>query len=425
MTVINQKSAVYHDVPCPFCSLLCDDLIVANQDGKLKVTHHGCHIAAKGFELEQSGLKPAIKGKACSLDEAVKEAIRILKKSRQPLITGLGTDVNGVRAALALAEKTGAIIDHMHSAAAFRNLKVLQDHGWVTTTMAEIKNRADLVIFAGTDAMTNYPRFFERVIWNENSLARNNNKQRQLVYIGDALDISPARKRGSKTPINISCKQDHISEIITTLHALTVGNTLPQSAPGGIKLSDLENLAVMMKQARYGVIVWAPGELDITHAELPVHAICELIKYLNRTTRFAGFSLGGSDGGMTASNVCAWQSGYPSRISYNKGYPEYEPHRYSAQNILKARETDALLWISSFSTTSKPPRARIPTIVMSSQLSNMDITPEVFIPVGIPGVHHKGQLMRTDSVVSLNLKQVAEGQYPGTAEILKRVLNAL
>src|SRR5690606_36023691 len=112
------------------------------------------------IERDQTQVFPRIKGKNSSLDDAVQHAVKILKASNQPLIAGLGTDVNGMRSAMLLAEKTGAVIDHMYSDGAYRNIKVLQDHGWIMTTMAEIRNRADLIIFAGTDGATNYPRFF-------------------------------------------------------------------------------------------------------------------------------------------------------------------------------------------------------------------------------------------------------------------------
>lgn len=425
MSLSNKQISVHQDVPCPFCSLLCDDLEIANQDGKLKVVRNGCHKAKTQFEREQPPLKPRIKGKECTLDEAITQTVNILRHANQPLITGLGTDVNGLRAAILLAEKTGAIIDHMHSEGAYRNIRVLQDRGWMMTTLAEIKNRADLVIFAGTDAATNYPRFFERAIWNENSLADNNASQRQIIYIGDDLDISHGKNPSGKPPLNIRCKQDQISEIIATLHALVVGNTIQKSSIAGIRLADLEALAVRMHKARYGVIVWAPGELNFPHAELTVLSICELIKYMNRTTRFAGFTLGGNDGGMSAQNVSAWQSGYPLRISYSKGYPDYDPHKYSANTVLKRHEVDALVWISSFGAASKPPRASIPSIILADSPVRMEFTPDVYIPVATPGVDHAGQLIRTDSVVSLTLKQIRTSGYLSVSGILNRVLRSL
>lgn len=424
MTVKN-KNSVYHDVPCPFCSLLCDDLVISNQKEKRKVIKNGCHKAITQFEIDYSDLKPKLDGKECTLDEAIKQATKILQKSRQPLIGGLGTDVNGMRSAIALSEKIGAVIDHMHSMGTFRNLRVLQDKGWMMTTLAEIKNRADLIIFAGTDAVTNYPRFFERVIWNEHSLVKNSNKQRQIIYIGDNLDSSNAKIKSGKTPVNISCKSDQISEVITALHALTVGNELDKPTVAGIKIPELQRLVSMMVKAKYGVIVWAPGELNIPHAELTVQSIGELIKYLNRITRFTGFSLGGNDGGITANSVCTWQTGYPLRINFAPGYPEYDPYKFSAGKMLKRMEVDSMLWISGFNSDIKPPSAKIPTIILSSNGIRPARNPDVFIPIGIPGIHHSGQLFRTDTIVSLKLKKITNNKKPSAAEIMNKIIQGL
>ena len=60
------------------------------------------------------------------------------------LIAGLGTDVAGARAAIALAERIGAAIDHMHSGALLRDLDVMRASGVMLTTPGETRVRADV-----------------------------------------------------------------------------------------------------------------------------------------------------------------------------------------------------------------------------------------------------------------------------------------
>ena len=43
-------------------------------------------------------------------------------------------------------------------------VRAMQDGGWVTATLAEVRNRADLVLFVGTDAQAMAPRFVERCL---------------------------------------------------------------------------------------------------------------------------------------------------------------------------------------------------------------------------------------------------------------------
>jgi len=423
MSASKKTMTMHQEVTCPFCSLLCDDLVIQNDAGHIKVKENGCAKAIAHYEQSPIYRRPLIKGKQVSIDDAITHAGKLLHQSKQPLIAGLGTDVSGMRAAMQLADKTGAIVDHMHSEGAMRNVKVLQDHGWMMTTLAEIKNRADLIIFAGTNGNENYPRFFERAIWDKNSLF--NTKQREIIYIGNQLDTTAGKSPKDHRPTSLECKQEQIGEIIASLHALIAGNKLQQSSIAGISLSTLEKLAMRMKSAKYGVIVWAPGELNFPYAELTIQAISGVIKYLNRTTRFAGFTLGGNDGGVSAASVSTWQSGYPLRVNFSNGFPEYDPYKYSTNNVLKRKEVDILIWISSFSANIAPPRAKIPTIILATPGIKTSFKPDVFIPVSTPGVDHKGQLFRTDNIIALPLKQIRESEHLSVKTILNYILKSL
>jgi len=421
MKTKTHQAVVLKDVPCPFCSLICDDLVIQNKDGKLTVTENGCAKAKACFSQPLADDTPTLKGKPCSIDEAIKAAARILKKSAAPLLAGLGTDIGGMRSVMQLADNIGATIDHMHSDGAIRNTLVLQDLGWVMTTMSEIKNRADFIIFAGTDA-TNYPRFFERVVWNENSLLISDTTKRDIVYLGENLDTSHGKSPSGKRPTHLKCPQEDIGEVFSVLHGLVGGNIIQKRDEiAGIKMAKLEKLAKQMMHASYGVIVWAPGEFNFPHAELTIQSICELAKYLTRKTRFSGFTLAGGDGVMSANNLSAWQSGFPLRVNFSVGVPKQDVGRNSTKNLLKNKEVDAMLWISSFSSNINPPEAKIPTIVLATPGTKLSIKPDIFIPVATPGVDHSGQLIRTDSVVSLTLKELRDSKYMSVSDILNRV----
>ena len=67
-----------------------------------------------------------------------------------------------MRVLVELAERSGGIVDHANGDALFRNLRVLQNTGWISTTLTEVRNRADLLVVAGPDISRRFPRFFER-----------------------------------------------------------------------------------------------------------------------------------------------------------------------------------------------------------------------------------------------------------------------
>ena len=84
-----------------------------------------------------------IDGKAVTLKAAIAEAAKLLGASRFPLIAGLGADVAGTRAAIALAERLGAAIDHMHSDVLLRRLDSMREAEVMITTAADARARAD------------------------------------------------------------------------------------------------------------------------------------------------------------------------------------------------------------------------------------------------------------------------------------------
>ena len=424
MAPLNQ-SKTFKDVTCPFCSLLCDDIVLNNQSGGLTIRQNGCPKAVRGFQRQDPHIQPTIHGKESTLDEAIAHAAEILGKARQPIITGLGTDVSGSRAAMSLAEITGAIVDHSHGDAAVKNIMVLQTSGWMLTTLSELKNRADMIIFIGTDGHSNYPRFYDRFVWQQDSLSGLKKNAREIVYIGNKLKTLKGISPDGKKPTVVKCTDESLGETVSVIRALLNGNDITSKSISNRKLSDLKKLSGRIKHASYPVFVWAAGELIPAHSELTIHSICELVKELNKSSRAAGLSLAGSNGGVSFLNVCTWQSGYPLRVNYTAGYPHYDPYNYATTEVLGKTEADAMLWVSSFEADFIPPQTSIPTVVLSRPSIKNALDAEVYIPVGTPGLDHTGNLFRTDNAVNLPLKQVRQTGYQSVSDILSRIQDRL
>jgi formylmethanofuran dehydrogenase subunit B len=422
---LNNPPKLYRDVACPFCSLLCDDLSIKNVKGKLSVERQGCAKAIKNFERNEPAVSPTIHGEKTSVEEAINHAASILRNAKQPLFAGSSTDVDGSRELMALAEKSGAIIDHVHGDGMMNNTHVLQNKGWIMTTLTEVKNRADLVIFVGTDASSHYPRFFERLIWNQASLAGLKRNARDIVYIGEGLDTSSGVNPNRKKPSYIKCSKKEINETIAVLRAILNSAKIQSENFPPRRLSALKRLSESISNANYGVIVWDASEFPAEDGDITIQTISELLKELNQISRFAGLSLGGNNGGTSFMNVCAWQSGYPLRVNYSRGHPEYDPFSYSTKKILHEKTADAMLWLSSFATSLSMPRTEAPTIVLSRPAKKISQDAEVYFPVGVPGIDHRGTLMRTDSVVSLPLQKLRDNGLPAGSEILNRIRQAI
>ncbi|MBC7945290.1 MAG: formylmethanofuran dehydrogenase subunit B [Burkholderiales bacterium] len=429
----------FENVTCPFCGLLCDDLTISanSQTGSLRVLENGCPISRPAFAgLSAEATAPRIDGKSATLQDAIARAAEILRGARQPFIGGLATDLGGMRAALALADRCGAVVDHMNSAANFRNLAVLQDSGWVTTTFAEIRNRADFILVVGTDVVSRFPRFFERMVWPAETMFAEGELAREIVYLGAVANVEPANVEPGASAAGIqpgnppspqssrvACANPDLGEVIGALRMLINGRALAVDAVAGVPRATLRALAAKIRDATYGVAIWAAADLDFPHAELTVQSLCEMLKDLNRTGRFCGLPLGGSDGDLTANQVSAWQSGYALRTSFGRGYPSYDPYHHSSQRLLAANEIDALIWISSFDTRRLPPPTDARTIVLGRIGMTFEREPQVYIPIATPGADHVGHLFRSDNVVALPLRKLRNTRMASAADILTAIEN--
>ncbi|MGZ8137267.1 MAG: formylmethanofuran dehydrogenase subunit B [Methylococcaceae bacterium] len=411
---------VITEVPSPFCGIGTDDLAVEVEGVVLKVTANGCSVNTPAFEQAITDTRPRVNGQEVSLEFAVSAAAALLKDTRLPVIGGCATDVNGMRGLLALADRCGAVVDNMNFTNARNNFLALQDSGWMNTTLAEVKNRCDLLLVIGTDLEAFAPRFFERYLWTE-AMFVDDVAQRKVIYLGKApFGDASTSPNGSKAQV-IECATEDLPEVIAVLRALVKKQPIRATSVAGIAVADLQGIAEQLTAAKYGVVTWAAGALTYRQAELTVQTLSEMIKDINNHTRCSGLPLAGKEGDQTANQVCGWTTGYPARTRFSRGYPEYDPFLNDANLLLANGEADALVWVQAFNTKATPPATGLPTIVVGRSGMTFAKEPDVFIPVGTPGIDHAGHAYRMDNVVAIRLKKLRDSGLPSTADVLNAI----
>ncbi|MDD5274463.1 MAG: formylmethanofuran dehydrogenase subunit B [Methylovulum sp.] len=413
------------EVPSPFCGIGTDDLTIRVDGISLKVIENGCAVNTPLFEQAITDTSPRINGSPVSLDAAVNKAAELLKNTKLPVIGGCASDVNGMRGLLALADRCGAVVDNMNFVGARNNFLALQDSGWMNTTLAEVKNRCDLLLVIGSDVEAFAPRFFERYLWTE-AMFLEDSSQRQVIYLGKApsgdASTSP---NGNKAQV-FECGTADLPEVMAVLRALVKQQPIHAESVAGIAVADLKAIADQLKAANYSVVTWAAGALTFNQAELTVQMLSEMVKDINnQNTRCSGLPLAGKEGDQTANQVCGWTTGYPARTRFSRGYPEYDPFLNDSRELLANGEADALVWVHAFNVASVPPVTDLPTIVVGRSGMTFSKEPDVFIPVGTPGIDHAGHAYRMDNVVAIRLKKLRESGLPSTAEVLKAIEQAL
>ncbi len=448
-------SHTYDNVTCPFCGLLCDDLQVTRTGSTLKVSN-GCPRATAGFQRPLPPAKPLVRDREVSFEEAVKAAAGLIRAAKLPLYGGMASDVGGARAVLSIADRTCGVLDHALSEGQYRNFRVVQTSGWIMSTLTEVRNRADLLLIVGTDVHKLHGRFFDRIVTNPHSMFEGVADKRTVVFIGEGLDTSAAVGPRIDEVITLPVAKDRIPEVLAAISARVRGFAVPppespeappakrgglfsslisgakSSAPtapahqiAGVPFAAIDAVAEKCKAAKYGVMVWAPPALSMPQADLTVHLMTEVVRELNLHTRFAGLSLGGNEGAPSAASTCTWQTGFPLRVSFANGKPEYDSYRYNVSRMITEGEGDLLLWVASIGTDIGLPQTKLPTIVLGTPGVRMAQPPTVYIPVGTPGIDHTGQMVRCDNVVSLPMKNLGRSQMPSAAAVLAAIEAAL
>ena len=407
---------------CPFCSLACDHLEVqvGADDAPLALRGGDCPRARRGlqtFASRGAALPATVDGQPTPLDAAITAAAQQLAASRQPLFAGLGADVAGARALYPLACACGAICDGAGSDALMHTLRALQDRGQFTTTLAEVRTRADVIVFVGSVPTDVAPLLRQRCGIGSPEVAA-----RHLIALHPREADAAVLAAWTGAGVTVESVAP-AGDLFTTLGALNAALARPGSnrAPPVLRA-----LADRLRSARYAVWVGAPAHLQ-AHGALIVESVHRLIGRLNADTRAAALWIDGGNGAATSNQVHTWLSGLPLRSRAGPHGLEHEPLQFDSTRLLAQADVDLLLWASCFDATAAPPPTALPLIVLGhpAQAAAAARRGAVFIPVATPGIGADGHLFRTDGSVLMPLRAARSDPLPSLAEMARRLLGAL
>ncbi|QFR31762.1 formylmethanofuran dehydrogenase [Ancylobacter sp. TS-1] len=405
-------SETIHDVVCGFCGLGCDDLSVEVEGRAIRAAGTVCPEAARLLRrLDVADRAASIAGSPAGFEEAAAAAHRLLAEARSPLIGGLGTDMAGAGALVDLATRFGGVLDHYASEGLFRNYAAAQRTGWLSVTLAEVRNRCDLLLVVGEDPGATWGRLFERLFPATPLFA---DAGRKVVFLGGGPgDKAKAQLSGAAVVHHAS---DDPVAALEALASLVAGRTPPGESFGGISGETLASLAGELRAARYAVVTW--NAADLGDGDLVAERATGLVDALNVTTRAGVFPLGGRDNLIGVNQLMLWRLGYPLRTAVRGQASTHDGALFSTASALA--DADLLVWVSAFR-PEPPPDFAGKVIALAHPETVFEKEPDVLIPVGTPGVDHAGTVFRMDSIVSLPLGALRVATLPGVAEAVRRI----
>lgn len=416
------------NVACTVCGCVCDDLRITVDGERIARAEGACKLAEPWY-LSHGEREPPIaemEGKPVVLDDALDRAAEILRAARSPLIYGLSrSNTEGQQAAIALADRLGAIIDTTASRGHAPAILALQEAGESTCSLGEARNRADLVIFWGSDPVESHPRHFERYSVDPLGEFLPGGRGDRTVVV---VDVKPTAS-SAQADVFLQVEPGHDFEALWALRGLIHGRGPEPNAVLGAPLEELRGLAQRMKICKFGIVFFGLG-LSRTHlGHRTVEALLRLVTDLNAFTRFYARRMRVSSDVAGADSVLAWQTGYPFSVSLARGYPRFNPGEFTAHDLLRRDEVDACLLVGSFGVRRFTPEAsehlrRIPTIVLDPPTLESLTPPTIRVTTAIPGVHIGGTAYRMDEI-PIPLRPLLPARYPSDAEVLRSILTRL
>ena len=421
-------SRVIEDVACAACGCLCDDLTLEVDGDRIIRADRACNLAEPWLLAQNTRDLPAaeIDGRPASLDDAVAAAADILLQSDSPLIYGLSrSSTEAQRAAVALGERIGAVIDTTASLGHGPAILAVQTAGECTCTLGEIRNRADLVIYWGANPAVSHPRHMARyAVEPQGQFVPNGRSDRTVVVV----DIEPTAT-SEQADVFLQVERGSDFEILWTLRALIRGQTPVMPRGTGVKAEQLHDLAQRLRSCRFGAAFIGFGLSRSRMGHRSVEALIRLATDLNRYTRFYVRRLRGSSNVAGADSVLAWQTGFPFSVSLGRDYPRYNPGEFSAHEMLQRGEADACLLVGSygirrFIRDAQQTVMGLPTIVLDPAVEVQDFTPTVLFRTSVYGIHQSGTAYRMDEV-PIPLRSVLPSRAASDADVLASITHGL
>jgi len=404
---------ILEHVACTVCGCVCDDLRITADGERILKAERACGLAEPWLLAQRAGGKPQD-----SWESKLDTAAAILNASRCPLIYGLSrSTTEGQRAAVALADRIGGTIDTTASTGHAPSIVALQQVGESTCTLGEVKQRADLVIFWGSDPAVTHPRHIERYCPP---------REGRTIIVVDVEETPTTKQADMFVKLEPGKDWEALWKLRMLIRSLAASEANSPHDP-------LASLAAKMLAAKFGIVFFGSGLTRTPLAHRTIEALLQLVTDLNDHTdagtrrRFYARRMRRYGDVAGADSVLAWQTGYPFGVNFAAGYPRYNPGEFTGPDMLARKEIDACLLIGGDTVKDFPPEAldqlrNIPVILLDSPGYVPIVAPAIHFETAVYGVHRPGTAYRMDEV-PIPLRVLLKSELPSDAEVLNGLLS--
>ena len=423
-TTNGDQLKIVEDATCTFCGCVCDDIDLHVEGHKIVKAKRACVLGTSWFLNHDLDERPSclVDGQPASVADGVERAARILCDAKYPLLYGLSdTTTESQRVAVSIGDWVGGCVDTTTSVCHGPSGMAFQGVGEVTCSLGEVRNRADMVMFWGSNPAESHPRHFTKYsLMPKGMFLPNGRKDRTCVIV----DVRKT-KSTKAADIHIQIKPRSDFEGLWTLRALAKGVDLDPTEvknDTGVELAVWQDLMERMKAAKFGVIFFGMGLTMTRGKHANSEALLALARDMNQFTRFTCKPNRGHGNVTGADNVVSWRTGFPFGVNLGRGYPRFNPGEYTASDVLARGEADAAMIIASdpmanFSQPARDHLKTIPYIAFDPKETPTTRHAAVAFNVACYGINTGGTVYRMDDV-PIPLRPAFDSPNPSDFDVL-------
>ena len=210
-------------------------------------------------------------------------------------------------------------------------------------------------------------------------------------------------------------------EALWALRALVARAPLDADRMGEVPLDALGELVERLQGAENVALLYGAG---VAGDELSALALFELVRDLSHERHTVTLGLRGEGNARGAEDVLAWQTGFPTAVSFARGHPRANPGELSATALLERGEVDAALVIASDALTRLPGLRELPTVVIDARHTETAKAARVAFATAVEGIEVAGTAHRMDGV-PVPLRALLEGDRPSVEDVLAAIAGRL
>jgi formylmethanofuran dehydrogenase subunit B len=399
---------------CPGCGSLCDDIRVEIEEGRLISVENACAKGAAllcALEDASRRAKFVVDGKEVSLDRAIQIAKRLLREAKRPLIFGLDNSVQETQTkAIHLARKLKGIIDDASSFSYGGLTLGLLEGLYQNCPLRDIKDRADLLIYWGSNPLHSHPRHLSKFSY----------------YAYSEYD-----EAGWIPKVKLACidvRDSELTPMCNYFFRLASGGdkqfikeilTVVQGGGGG---EDAKAFYELVKNSRTCVLFCGLGLVYALDAEF--HLFNEMIRRLSQCSEIRVMPMIEELNMLGFNQTLYQETGYINQVSFQDSI--VHSSQFSVLRQIYERLPDCVLIINCDLVSTLPLALsgnlkQMKVISLGSLCTRTTELADVVIGTAFPGWESGGSVIRMDGQ-RVDLTPVKPSHYPSEQEILERLL---